>query len=88
VLAPNAPGCTDDANPNADSVNLVVPPSSNHTGGVNIARADGSIQFISSSIDTGNVNSGVVQPTSGPSLYGVWGALGSKSGGETASISD
>lgn len=88
VLAPNRPSCTDDANGNADSINIVIPPSSNHNGGVNAVYADGSIHFISNSIDTGNVNSGIAQPTSGPSLYGVWGALGSKSGGETVAIPD
>lgn len=83
VLAPNAPGCTTDTNTCcADAVDLVIPPSSLHTGGVNTSRADGSVQFISQSIDTGNINAGIVQPTSGPSLYGVWGAFGSKSGGE------
>ncbi|MEQ1825438.1 MAG: DUF1559 domain-containing protein [Pirellula sp.] len=86
VLPPNAAGCTDDANGNADSgpnpFGLIVPPSSNHTGGVVAGLADGSVRFISQSIDTGNLNSGVAQPASGPSLYGAWGALGSKSGGD------
>ena len=89
VLAPNKPGCTDDAAVgSADAVNVVLPAGSNHTGGVNVSYADGSIHFISNGIDTGNVNSGVAQPTSGQSLYGVWGSLGSKSGGEVASLSD
>ena len=89
VLAPNSPGCTNDTNTCcADAVNVVLPAGSNHTGGVNAAYADGSIHFISRSIDTGNVNSGIAQPISGPSLYGVWGSLGSKSGGETASLQD
>lgn len=80
VLGPNAPGCTDDSDPNADSVNVVLPASSHHTGGVNIGLADGSVRFITSSIDTGNTTVG--QPDSGPSNYGVWGALGSKNGGD------
>lgn len=89
VLPPNSPGCTDDTNTCcADAVNVVLPAGSNHTGGVNAAYADGSVHFISNSVDTGNLNSGVVQPTSGPSLYGVWGSLGSKSGGETVSIQE
>ena len=89
VLPPNSPGCTDDTNTCcADAVNAVLPAGSNHTGGVNAAYADGSIHFISNSIDSGNVNSGIAQPTSGPSLYGVWGALGSKAGGESVSLQD
>lgn len=80
VLPPNSPGCTDDGNVNADSVNIALPASSRHPAGVNAGLCDGSVRFISSTIDTGNLNA--QQPDSGPSVYGVWGALGSKSGGE------
>jgi prepilin-type N-terminal cleavage/methylation domain-containing protein/prepilin-type processing-associated H-X9-DG protein len=86
VLAPNSPGCTDDANGNADSHNLALPASSRHTGGVNVGLADGSVRFISQSIDTGNLN--LPQPDSGFSVYGVWGALGSKTGGEVSSLDE
>ncbi|MEM8733345.1 MAG: DUF1559 domain-containing protein [Planctomycetota bacterium] len=58
-------------------------PSSEHTGGVQVANADGSVHFISDGIDTGNL--GIIAPSetySGPSPYGVWGQLGTKSGGE------
>ena len=84
VLPPNAPGCTDDANGNADSANSVLPPSSRHPGGVNCLLGDGSVRFISETIDTGNL--GLDQPVSGPSRYGVWGALGSKAGGEAVAL--
>ena len=80
VLAPNSPGCTDDGNVNADSNNIALPASSRHPAGVNVGLADGSVRFIAATIDTGNLN--VRQPDNGPSLYGVWGALGSKDGGE------
>lgn len=89
VLAPNAPGCTTDTNTCcADASDVVLPASSSHTGGVNVTRADGSVQFVSQSVDTGNLNPGIVQPASGPSLYGVWGAMGSKAGGEPISLQD
>ena len=84
VLPPNAPGCVEGDNGNADSHHCVLPPSSRHPGGVNVLLGDGSVRFISETIDTGNL--GVPQPSSGPSRYGVWGALGSKSGGEATQI--
>lgn len=83
VLPPNAPSCAD-GGINGDSVHLVVPPASRHTGGVNAVLCDGSVHFISQSIDSGNLNAR--QTISGPSVYGVWGAIGSKSGGEAASL--
>ncbi|MCA9128165.1 MAG: DUF1559 domain-containing protein [Planctomycetales bacterium] len=61
-------------------------PSSEHTGGVNCSYVDGSVHFISQNIDTGNL--GVIAPPEvggGPSPYGVWGALGSRSAGEVVS---
>jgi len=90
ILPPNKPSCTSDNNVNADSgantFGLLIPASSRHTGGVNAGRADGSVQFISNSIDTGNLN--LPEQTSGASPYGVWGALGTKSGGEASANVD
>ncbi|MFO0943287.1 MAG: DUF1559 domain-containing protein [Pirellulales bacterium] len=84
ALGPNSPGCTDDADGNADSVNIVLPPTSRHTGGVNVGLADGSVRFVSNSIDNGNTS--VAQPDSGASNWGAWGALGSKSGGDLSNL--
>ena len=83
VLPPNGPACADGGNW-GDSHHLVIPPASRHPGGVNVAMADGSVRFISDSIDTGNL--GVKQPRTGPSKYGVWGALGSKGGGDITNL--
>lgn len=80
VLPPNAPSCIDGGNTNGDGQNTVMSASSFHPGGANVLRADGSVSFISETINTGNLAAASV--TSGPSPYGVWGALGSKNGGE------
>ncbi len=81
VLAPNSVSCTNDGNGNADSGSPVLSASSYHTGGVHCLMADGSVRFISDNIDTGNL--GVASTIGGQSPYGVWGAMGTKSGGET-----
>ncbi len=61
-------------------------PTSEHTGGVSALMADGSVRFISDNIDSGNKAAVAPLPTdSAPSPYGVWGALGTKSGGEILS---
>ncbi len=83
ILGPNKPSCAADSNANADSIGGILTASSNHTGGVQVAFFDGSVRFISDAIDTGNTASPPV--ISGRSPYGVWGALGSPDGGETAS---
>jgi prepilin-type processing-associated H-X9-DG protein len=85
VFPPNAASCAD-GGINGDSVHLVIPPASRHTGGVNVTLCDGSVRFVGNNIDTGNLNAR--QTISGPSMYGAWGALGSRSGGEVASIPD
>ncbi len=54
-----------------------------------VALADGSVRFVSESIDTGNL--AVVAPLAtagGLSPYGVWGAMGTRSGGESTSLPD
>lgn len=79
VLPPNAPACAEDGNW-GDSNDLVIPPASQHTGGVHVLFADGAVRFVMDNIDTGNLS--VPQPETGPSRYGVWGSLGSKDGGD------
>jgi prepilin-type N-terminal cleavage/methylation domain-containing protein/prepilin-type processing-associated H-X9-DG protein len=85
VFPPNGASCAD-GGINGDSVHLIIPPASRHTGGVNAALCDGSVRFISSNIDSGNLNAR--QSIGGMSVYGAWGALGSKNGGEVNSLQD
>ena len=54
---------------------------SHHAGGVQVTLVDGSVKFISETIDNGDLDEPNV--TSGKSPYGTWGALGTRGGGET-----
>ena len=56
--------------------------NANPTKAVNVGIADGSVRFVSDTIDAGSPNSYGV--TAGKSPYGVWGALGTPTGGETS----
>lgn len=80
ILPPNGPSCAlyaGDTGPHAFT------PSSYHPGGVNVSLCDGSVQFVSETIDTGDLSVVAVNPMTGKSPYGVWGAMGTKDGGET-----
>jgi prepilin-type processing-associated H-X9-DG protein len=87
LLPPNSPSCWGPGGVayNARSMNSA---SSYHNGGVNVAFGDGSVRFITDSVNwsTGTMNNDVATVTSGPSPFGVWGALGSINGGESASL--
>jgi hypothetical protein len=56
--------------------------SSYHSGGVNAAKADGAVFFVTNNINAGNQN-GSPWASTGTSQYGIWGAFGSINGGET-----
>jgi hypothetical protein len=75
ILPPNSPACSD-----GSDWNYYAGPTSYHTGGVLVLRGDASVQFVADTIDTGDLTQVPVE--SGASPYGVWGAMGSRDGGE------
>jgi prepilin-type N-terminal cleavage/methylation domain-containing protein len=83
LLPPNAPGCVGE---NDQARGMVQPPTSNHSGGVNVANVDGSVRFISETINalTSGITASAARPKqTGVSDFGVWGALGTRAGGES-----
>ena len=82
IIPPNGPSCSQ----GGDVDRFLGPPKSYHTGGVNIGLCDGSVRFITDSVDTGDLRNDAGAVESGNSPYGVWGALGSAAGGEAKGL--
>jgi type II secretory pathway pseudopilin PulG len=91
VLPPNSATCSSGTDgPGYRTAN------SYHTGGVNTGRCDGSITFVSETINNTSAghtlsesayrsNSGSAN-ADGESIFGVWGAMGTRDGGESKSF--
>lgn len=76
VLSPNGPSCTSHNNMNLSGAPVLATASSRHPGGVNVLMGDGATCFIPQTINS----------VGGMSGYGVWGALGTRSGKESVSL--
>jgi prepilin-type processing-associated H-X9-DG protein len=91
VLPPNSASCQ-----NTDVHNYgLMSANSRHQGGVNAAKMDGSVIFVSETVDCGNTTWSPGGTTASPnntnkpaaqSNYGVWGALGTRGGGENKAL--
>jgi len=101
VMRPNAPSCSHAGGTiNADGgiehgrtpVEAIATASSYHTGGVNVSLADASVTFVSDTVHVENYDQHVKKndvkgsKQQEPAQYGVWGAMGTRSGGESVSF--
>ncbi|MDR1270437.1 MAG: DUF1559 domain-containing protein [Planctomycetaceae bacterium] len=92
ILSPNSPSCS--SNTDSNSNQLLTSANSYHSGGVNVTMADGGVRFVSETIETKNLDkfaSGDATQTnvievSTPSIYGIWGALGTRNGNESVTL--
>lgn len=78
---PNSVSCAWGAH---DAQPGLYPPSSNHPNGVMAVMGDGSVRFISQTINCGDLNA-TGTGLSGMSPFGVFGAMGTRVGGEPRS---
>jgi prepilin-type N-terminal cleavage/methylation domain-containing protein len=99
MLPPNSISCGYDNTNSPGAYAAFVPPTSWHVGGANGAMGDGAVRFIPDTIDTGDLNfirvsrrtglattQGGEKQVDGASPYGIWGAMGSINGGESAAL--
>ncbi|HBT77503.1 MAG TPA: hypothetical protein DEB39_11425, partial [Planctomycetaceae bacterium] len=91
VLPPNGPSCGHNITSGGTNGWGVFSATSYHPGGVSVAFMDGTVRFVTDTINTGDLSmtqgghhesTGTQPVQSGGSNYGVWGALGTPSAGD------
>jgi prepilin-type processing-associated H-X9-DG protein len=86
ALPPNSPSC-DETTSNWPEQAGLISASSKHTGGVNVGLGDGSVKFVSETIDVGNrLDEGTNPKSNSASIYGIWGAAGTRACGESTAL--
>ena len=90
ALPPNSPSCKEDGSSYPEHTGLYSA-SSSHTGGCNVGLGDGSVTFVSDTINhetpgTDGLAAVILPNSNTRSPYGVWGALGTRAGGDAGSV--
>ena len=94
AVPPNSPSCFQQGNKSENNSCMCVSASSNHSGGVNVCMMDGSVRFVSETVDCGDVSNKLGYPNNpgeghhwtGPSTGGVWGSMATPQGNETVAL--
>jgi prepilin-type processing-associated H-X9-DG protein len=87
ILPPNSANCVSAGTNNGHEENpAIYSASSYHSGGINICLLDGSVRFVSETVDCGDQDATIDGTAAVQSPYGVWGAYGSPKGGESKSF--
>ncbi|MDR2757669.1 MAG: DUF1559 domain-containing protein [Planctomycetaceae bacterium] len=90
ILPPNSPTCATNGTSTGNTWILeqkgVYSTSSYHSGGVIAGMLDGSVRFVSNTIDCGDPTQNPALSYSGKSQYGIWGSAGSVAGEEAQTL--
>ncbi len=86
VLPPNNPSCRGDGL----GSHIINTMGSYHKGGCHVLMCDGAVKFITNNIDAGTPTSSTSCEANGnvgiESPWGIWGAAGSRNGGENRTL--
>jgi prepilin-type processing-associated H-X9-DG protein len=84
IMPPNSPTCVKS---DSEIIWGLFTATSNHTGGVNVGLADGSVRFVSDNVDTNGLpDAPQGNGLTGESPYGIWGASGTPGSGESKAL--